>query len=48
MAGGEAPELMDIIRAIEETLGECESILVHSMYGKNRSVFVLGCYLMYK
>lgn len=42
----DATTVMQIINVIEQTLEEGNSILVHSMYAMNRSVFAVACFLM--
>ena len=45
---GDESQVMRVVRIIEETLDNGDSILVHSMHGKNRSVFAVSCFLMYR
>lgn len=45
---GDAGQISKIIAIIEETLDQGNAILVHSMHGKNRSVFAVCCFLMYR
>lgn len=42
----DASTVLQILGVIEQTLDEGNSILVHSMYAMNRSVFVVACFLM--
>jgi protein-tyrosine phosphatase len=45
---GDPGQIAQIVAIVTDVINEGNSILVHSMYGRNRSVFAVSCFLMHR